>query len=74
VHAARLQIVEDRVMTLREALADFRPALVLGRVHAVAAETLAQPHHALGVAVREQRVEEDVLVEAHVTTVAVSPP
>ena len=50
VHAARFQEVEDRVVALGEPLADFGPALVLRRVHAVAAEALAQPHHALGAA------------------------
>jgi hypothetical protein len=78
VHAPRLQIVEDGVVALGEAFADLGAALVLRRVHPVPAETLAQPHHALGVGVREERGEQDVLVEAHIfsfaATVAVSPP
>jgi len=65
VHAARPQVVENGVVPLGETLADFGPALVLRRVHAVAAEPLAQIHHALGIRVREQWIEQDVLVESH---------
>jgi hypothetical protein len=73
-HAARFQIIEDGVVALGEAFSNFGTALVLRGVHPVAAETLAEPHHAFGVGVREQRIEEDVLVESHAATLAVSPP